>query len=335
MTTIPRSADEITTDRLTELLGRSVEVTGVERSGADYGFAGEAFRVDMRGAPDLAVKLWDTTSPAGDRELRFYEQFAERAGIPLPRFHGGAIDDGRGVLITDAVQVARQGDVLVPEGTGSVTAIAATLGVMHARFWDHTDTSESWLRDFTVMRPPGWFAERRPEYLERFGEFEPGLARMVFDRVPAALEVIAERWWDAPPTVVHGDLHLDNVVFSPEGMPIILDWASCGRGPGVIDLAEAVFGMVAAGQRNSVIGAYLDALRSHDRVVTDGDLIRWLGGALLRWFLFHTYGAARWIPHNDRQERMQQQDLETVQRAIEEWRTVDPGLYSSIEQAAR
>jgi aminoglycoside phosphotransferase (APT) family kinase protein len=335
MTVVPTSADEITTDRLTALLDRRVEVVAVERIGAEYGFAGEVYRVEVRSGTDLAVKLWDTTTAAGDRELHFCESFSERAGIPLPRFHAGHADRDRAVLVTDAIDVARQGDVMVAEGTGSLSAIAATLGTLHGRFWDRTDAGALWLRDFRELRPADWFAERRPEFIERFGEFEPGLARKVFDRVPATLERIAERWWDAPPTVVHGDLHLDNVVFDTDGRPIILDWASCGRGPGVIDLAEVLFGMAEPSQRDAVIGSYVDALRSQERVVSDGDLIMWLGGALLRWFLFHTYGAARWIPHNDRQERMQRHDLEQVQRSLEEWREIDPGLFGYLEQASR
>ena len=147
--------------------------------------------------------------------------------------------------------------------------------------------------------------------------------------------MIAERWWDVPSTVVHGDLHLDNVVWRADGAPVILDWANCGRGPGVIDLAEVIFGMAGPDQRGPVIGSYLDALRSHGQVVTDTDLVRWLGGALLRWFLFHTFGTARWIPATDRQERMQQDNLMRTQRSLEEWSEVDPGLFEELGQAPR
>jgi aminoglycoside phosphotransferase (APT) family kinase protein len=47
----------------------------------------------------------------------------------------------------------------------------------------------------------------------------------------------------APPTLIHADLHLDNVIFMPsEGEPDakIIDWQSVMRGPAVLDLARFI-----------------------------------------------------------------------------------------------
>ena len=46
----------------------------------------------------------------------------------------------------------------------------------------------------------------------------------------------------APDTLLHGDFRLDNLFFDERAEPLVVDWQSVARGPGVLDLAYFVSG---------------------------------------------------------------------------------------------
>ena len=81
---MPVGPDDVTAGWVSEVLGRSHDIGSVVRIGEDYGFASELYRVETSGddVERLIVKLWDTTTRAGVRELQFYEHLAEKCPIP-------------------------------------------------------------------------------------------------------------------------------------------------------------------------------------------------------------------------------------------------------------
>jgi aminoglycoside phosphotransferase (APT) family kinase protein len=59
------------------------------------------------------------------------------------------------------------------------------------------------------------------------------------ERLCGSLETVAAGLRRTPGVAVHGDLHLDNVLFAPEGArrrPVVLDWGSVCAGPGAVDV---------------------------------------------------------------------------------------------------
>lgn len=73
MTTIavPAGPDDITSGWVSDILGRAVDIGPFARVGEDYGFASELYLVETSSevAEPLIVKLWDTSTRAGVREL--------------------------------------------------------------------------------------------------------------------------------------------------------------------------------------------------------------------------------------------------------------------------
>jgi aminoglycoside phosphotransferase (APT) family kinase protein len=67
-----------------------------------------------------------------------------------------------------------------------------------------------------------------------------------------------------PTTIVHGDLHLDNVIITPDG-PTILDWAGVCAGPAATDLAHCFVEVLDVDPRSdvgrSLIDRYLERLQ--------------------------------------------------------------------------
>ncbi len=93
--------------------------------------------------------------------------------------------------------------------------------------------------------------EQRPTFVRRWGEHLDDhtlLADLEHRLNPCG--------WQGPTTVVHSDLHLDNVLFDAAG-PIVMDWQTVGCGPGAVDVARWL----------------LESLTLEDRAVHERDLL--------------------------------------------------------------
>ena len=174
------------------------------------------------------------------------------------------------------------------------------MAVFHARFWGGTDADvaslPSW--DEVAEKRLSNLAETLPLFLAEWRGRVPDAAFAFAMDLPKRTEDAYGELKAAPTTLVHGDLHLDNVLFSADGTPIVLDWPSVSRGPAAADfghfLAESVTPVLrrarqralaerhaAALAARGVLGYDADALcRDAERVmvVLFGAAIRWAAG---------------------------------------------------------
>jgi Phosphotransferase enzyme family len=293
---------------LDEPIPASTSIT-VEQIGMAYGFASTIVRCRWLDGPrtvSVIVKLWDARGVGGSMEPAFYRTFGGRLGIRVPACHLGMIDrQGRGVLVLEDLGRVTQGDALESLEIDPATALALTLADLHATWWAHPDLAScDWLPSFAaIARDPDWFDDRRQRFLERYGDLvgEPerdalANARQLAIRADAVLD-------GAPSTLLHADLHLDNVVFDGTS-PILVDWASAAKGPAEVDLSELTFGIVGEDDRRSVVDAYLARIEQHgirlDRNVVEARL----SAGAIRHFLRSTIGSAVWLPGSEREERL-------------------------------
>jgi aminoglycoside phosphotransferase (APT) family kinase protein len=138
----------------------------------------------------------------------------------------------------------------------------------------------------------------------------------MLDEVESVNARVEELLAGAPHTLLHADLHLDNVLFDERG-PILLDWARVSRGPAAIDLCELMFLM--SPDWESPLAAYVEELRHRGMALDEATLHREIGGALLRRFISITCGISRWDTPPERERRMIEADQDRVFRAIEVW----------------
>ena len=320
---------------MSSVLGYEVDIRSTERVGEGYGLASEIFRLELTGSSpaDVVIKQWDSESPAGMTEIRFYEQFGGRLGIPLPTLIAAGMDGSMCYLVLGALDGFRQGDVLVDEDEPVVEEIARLLARLHARWWGSPELERlEWLRDaMTTLPDAAWCEDRRRAFVERFGRPESAIASALLDRAPELLRRGAEILGRFPPTLVHGDMHLDNILFAPgTGEPYLLDWAGCRRGPSAQDLTAVLVGMAHSDARLRLVDAYHRALVAHGAVdVSRSDVIAMCGGALHWMFVFWTLGTARWMPTSPREAAMQQDHLDRVERAVDEWQSIDPTVFDA------
>jgi aminoglycoside phosphotransferase (APT) family kinase protein len=278
---IPEGPAQITPAVLTAALRPAMtpagaRVTGVswERIGQDFGFTGltARLRVDYTpaqagpptvvakfpfgAAEDSAYRRVQQQVPEAarlfarraHREAWFYRVLAPLLPTPAPRCWAAAedVEGSRLVLFLEDVVDARAGDALRGCPPADVEAVLAAIAPVHAAWWARPDRLAA-LPNWTGDRAAG--ERRQQRYREHWATLadrdglglDPRLRRMAA-RLGDGLADVLTRLDAAPQTVVHADLHLDNVLFTPQEnrAAVVLDWQTVCRGPAALDVARAV-----------------------------------------------------------------------------------------------
>jgi Ser/Thr protein kinase RdoA (MazF antagonist) len=251
--------------------------------GADRGFTGRIalvrWRADGEGAPaggPVVAKFPDAGQDwtRCEREVHFYRELAAEAGLAVPRFvHAETRPDEALIVLllehVDGVMV----DILEGAGVDQVEAVVTALGAMHGRWWESRRLADTaWLPRWgggtrghaePHQRRAARYRRRIAPFLERFGDAAaPGLAELI-ERLGPVLEAALAEMKALSPTLLHADLHLDNLVFGlgADAEPVVvLDWQSVSFGPGLYDLARFLTGSmparVAADAMGQLCGRY-------------------------------------------------------------------------------
>lgn len=301
---IPGTPAELTPEWLTSVLrSRGVvseaSVTGLETEiiGQEWGFTGIVSRVhqvydrDESGAPRTIVAKFPNA--AGDmistyretqqrdpvaarryyercaREIWFYQQVASESDVPVSRMYYGAVDLDAGafVLLLEDLGEMRIGDAQYGCSVMDAESVIQGIAPFHARWWatDAFPWVPEWIGDPDDRHER--LSQRIGPFLDRFGDRLPDAVRELVVRLqPVYRDVIIELA-SAPSTLIHADLHLDNVLFDSLGNARIIDWQVITRGPAAWDLAYFLFGSLntvarRASERELVRG-YHEALIAH------------------------------------------------------------------------
>jgi hypothetical protein len=189
-------------------------------------------RVELADGTAVYAKLVDTGAVDVAELARTHEGLWERtrAGGPLRVAEPLGADPSLGLLWTRAVEgpglAAHLDAGTAPRLADDVAALTATLhgtgiaGGTRVDLGDIADEARKKVAKLAVAHPVA--AER--------------LAALL-DRLPA----LTAR--PASPVTVHGDLHVDQLVVTPDG-PVLLDLDSIATGPRELDLAELVIDLV-------------------------------------------------------------------------------------------
>jgi aminoglycoside phosphotransferase (APT) family kinase protein len=215
--------EELTVERVTT--GHSNETFRVRRGGRDW---------ILRRPP--RVPLAPTAHDMG-REARVLRALGGTA-VPIPRLVAASADAGvigapfhiterlDGWVIRDALpEPITRPDAASRVGAAFMEALAA----LHAVDWQAAG-----LGDFG--RPVG-FLERQVTRWTR--QLESYRQRPLPDLDAVAAWLTAHRPPEAPPALIHGDYHLDNVMYAPSLPPrvvAILDWETATIGDPLIDV---------------------------------------------------------------------------------------------------
>ena len=208
---------------------------------------------------------------AAVREALFYTEISPRCGGIAPRCFdaGGDLNDGEAYLILEDISASHvlleKADVPSPYGGWAsfenvaieqFAAIVRAMARFQACWWDDPRIAEEDLASGTgdmlsmVMTASASFVEgtltdaweaRVIGRLERYGEADPKSAMCLMrDAISAWPNLFRARIGRRDTTLMHGDLHLRNVLFPACGElePLIIDWEGLTTGVGIADVAH-------------------------------------------------------------------------------------------------
>ncbi|MCI3948639.1 MAG: hypothetical protein K0R11_573 [Acidimicrobiales bacterium] len=213
-----------------------------------------------------------------EREVRFYEQAAERTPLRTPARYASSFDDddddgGSGDFILLMEDMA--GRTVHDQVAGCPAADAErdlqALAAHHAAWWNSSELpSLPWA--VRVADPPNPQAlvpalrQSWPIMETRFAEYLRGPMFDAARRMPDVVVSLMERLSEPPVTLLHGDHRLDNLFFSEDDVAA-LDWQITGTGRGAYDVAYFLSQSIISEERKRVehdlVRAYHGALVEH------------------------------------------------------------------------
>jgi aminoglycoside/choline kinase family phosphotransferase len=204
------------------------------------------------------------------REERFYREIGASF---VPHVYYSAADEmsGRVVLLFEDLSDGRQGDVLQGCSIHDVEHVIDELAPFHASYWE----GRAPRRGFEPTRDaPAAHQERYRRLLEpffdRYGGALSSEVLRIARQLGSRLAHVAEKLHQGRKTLIHGDLHLDNLIFDPprgDRSVVVLDWQIASVGPPALDVALLIYDSLGVEERRAgetdLLDRYVTLLFEH------------------------------------------------------------------------
>lgn len=289
---IPQSPEQITAEWLTAAL-RSNNVIADESvtaftldkpSGEDgryNGVIGVSYKMELSYSADvptaprtLFVKLSNPRHGVGaagsyQKEVRFYQEFAEASNIRVPKCYYSNIDMSTGlhVLLLENIEDVQPASTVEKNSLDYAEQVVVSIAKFHATWWGNP-VLDSWR--------PEKYADRYQVAMNFQNTWEGLISTKLDAPLPPALEAIRERIGVAieylysthqqtPQTLIHFDLHTENLLFPTDDSPVVfIDWQSMQAGRGAVDVAYYLTSQLSATDRREhdmrLLRLYYDTL---------------------------------------------------------------------------
>ena len=265
--------------------------------GAESGFASRLFRVEIETGREPAQVVCKLASgEAAVREAAFYREVGNEAGIRVPRCYHIEEDrrSGTACLVLEDLDEARFVDAFAGCSPVETQQVVDALAGLHA-FWWRPGGRLPWAPSFPVDHAIDRLPARWTSFLDRHGDAVPPDVRaatdLVTDRHRALLQPLSE-----PLTLLHSDLHLDNIAFDGEEV-VLFDWQRACLGHPAADLALFLVGSLSVARRQQaetqLLGRYHERFMTGANGLTRASLDQAYRTAVLRWWLGTVNGLGR------------------------------------------
>lgn len=220
-----------------------------------------SFRRAQSGHPAISGPMIERAT----REIDFYRANDERMSS-LPRCYNSYadIDAGQAVLLLEDLSSCEPGDALLGCSVDEARSVLTSLGEFHAGWWQDATLPElAWpaLWSATYDQRATRYREQVEPVIDAYGGQLSRQTIALLRSLVAPFHQMLDELDSAPETLIHADMHLDNVMFSTmdnNRQAIIIDWQSPSRGRAMIDVA----------------GFLVDSLSVEDRRRSEIDLLR-------------------------------------------------------------
>ena len=175
----------------------------------------------------------------------------------------------RYLLLLEDLGDAKPGDQLAGTDPEGCAVILRSIAKAHAALWESPALENRyWLvplaGDSRVRQ--SMFLDRLQTFRERHADvFDDDFERTVAWISENGVETIERMQREAPETLVHGDLRLDNLALRGD-VPVFFDWQAIRRGPSAYDVAWFLSGAsddLTTGDETELLHAYHGALEEH------------------------------------------------------------------------
>ena len=248
------------------------------------------------------------------REHRFYSEFPVAFA---PELYYSAADEAqqRVVLLLEDLSGGRQGDVLEGCSIEDARLVIDQLAPFHARWWGDAALASGFPvggRDPRERQQR--YGEQVDAFIERCGDrLPPGIADVV-EGLRSRLADIASALHTRQKTLIHADLHLDNMLFDARGdgrSVTVLDWQTVSVGSPAWDVALFLFGSLSVEDRRAaeseLLESYLRLLSAHGVREYTIEELRYDCGLALLLVLAGTVG---WLATVDREASPRERALQ-------------------------
>lgn len=251
-----------------------------QKIGEDRGFTGTIYRVHGPDEP-VIVKVPDTSENFNRcaREALFFDHFSTSAQVNLPRMLASRIDASSQCvwIVLEDIQ-GREGDAMIGCDAQTAGIVLESVASMHAHCWGEPGLALlSWLphwgqgqveSDCPHKRRVERFRKRSGGCRTRLGKILSGRFSEVITYLESEFESLLVEAAALPTTLIHADLHLDNLIWRDTNRGeelVILDWQSVSRGPALYDIArflvESLHGPAAHDELFTLHASYIERLR--------------------------------------------------------------------------
>lgn len=212
-----------------------------------------------------------------EKEARVYELLSEQPELPVPTLLGsyaGHVDGVRVVVLEDMSPAKPDNHQEFAE-VSDVAMVLEQIAEIHALFWRDARVP--------VVKPEEMEAFGRRAIDENWDAFTKmfggrlGSNLETFERLRPALGRAVRHAKSEPATLVHNDLHRDNILFTtgPGRRSTIIDWQTGSSGLGAWDVSNFVINSLSVEERRSnerkLLSVYFDRLTSYANVDYDFD----------------------------------------------------------------
>ena len=247
--------------------------------------------------PKLANRTMGELLGAYERENMFYMTMADDLPVATPRMYYGEFDRDAGsekqleilqvldnwptwthgvvsklgtwiagrkqrryILLIEDIADAAPGDQVKGANAERASAVLRALAKVHAAYWQSTELNgHFWLLPLDVDGSMKNAISKRswPTFQTTFPDIlEAGLSPHCERAMDAYIEDL-NALCDAPETLLHGDMRLDNVFFREQQL-VFFDWQLVRRGPAAYDIAYLLSGGLPAdfGSADGLLDAY-------------------------------------------------------------------------------
>jgi hypothetical protein len=184
-------------------------------------------------------------------ETQFYMRFGDSCGARAPKAYLSTYEAGRGdgVLLLEDMAPARQIAQMDGCSLEQLRLALNEAALLHQSHWgDASLHQHKWLtyshederREFLAALVPAIYPEWRARYEGRLPSDILDMGAALVARFDAYMQP-ANRAWEEPVVLSHGDFRLDNMLFTDaEGRVVILDWQTVSAGAPMNDIAYCV-----------------------------------------------------------------------------------------------